>query len=388
MIKDKSTAQIKGASIASAWAASMPHRTPSPDTLRKRNTVTIGTERVGNITSTDIPGHYPSEDHTWSLPTFRQNLNVTFHRNTPTEAIFSLTGCDASLANAFRRILLSELPTLAIEEVFIRQNTSIIQDEVLAHRLGLIPLKANRAALKWLRPKRKAEEDSDRPADPAYDHNTVQLSLCIKSEWRDGARDAAKKGESDPELLFTNTAVYARDIEFHPVGQQTTLFSPAAGAVVPTNPDILIAKLRPGNELDITVHAQMGLGRDHAKFSPVATASYRLMPIIDILQPITGSDARKFARCFPRGVIGLRDTDGDVEAFVQDPMRDTVSRECLRHPEFEGKVKLGRRRDHFIFSVEGTGQWDSDDMFLDSIAVLRQKCVDMKRCLAALRENV
>lgn len=50
------------------------------------------------------------------------------------ELEFDLIGCHSSLANALRRILLSEVPTMAIEKVFILNNTSLIQDEVLAHR--------------------------------------------------------------------------------------------------------------------------------------------------------------------------------------------------------------------------------------------------------------
>ena len=57
--------------------------------------------------------------------------------------VFDMIGIDASLANAFRRIMLSEVPTMAIELVYISNNTSIIQDEVLAHRLGLIPINAD-----------------------------------------------------------------------------------------------------------------------------------------------------------------------------------------------------------------------------------------------------
>ncbi|XP_015224819.1 PREDICTED: DNA-directed RNA polymerases I and III subunit RPAC1-like, partial [Cyprinodon variegatus] len=56
---------------------------------------------------------------------------------------FDMVGIDAAIANAFRRILLAEVPTMAIEKVFIYNNTSIVQDEVLAHRLGLIPIKAD-----------------------------------------------------------------------------------------------------------------------------------------------------------------------------------------------------------------------------------------------------
>lgn len=50
------------------------------------------------------------------------------------ELEFDLIGCSAALANAYRRILLSEVPSMAIEKVFMLNNTSIIQDEVLAHR--------------------------------------------------------------------------------------------------------------------------------------------------------------------------------------------------------------------------------------------------------------
>ena len=67
-------------------------------------------------------------------------------------------------------------------------------------------------------------------------------------------------------------------------------------------------------------------------------------------------------------------------------MRDTVSRECLRHEEFRNKVKLGRVRDHFIFSVESVGQFDSEELFLDSVRVLREKCVRLKREVGNLRE--
>ena len=89
---------------------------------------------------------------------------------------FDMIGIDSSIANAYRRILLAEvkkhlrkiyfdkifpnlnyfkkIPTMAIEKVYIANNTSVIQDEVLAHRLGLIPLKANPNLFKF-KPNRK-----------------------------------------------------------------------------------------------------------------------------------------------------------------------------------------------------------------------------------------
>eukprot|EP01094_Clydonella_sp_ATCC50884_P024479 TRINITY_DN6141_c0_g1_i1.p2 TRINITY_DN6141_c0_g1~~TRINITY_DN6141_c0_g1_i1.p2 ORF type:complete len:117 (-),score=21.44 TRINITY_DN6141_c0_g1_i1:101-451(-) len=55
---------------------------------------------------------------------------------------FSLTGADTSMANALRRIMLAETPTMAIDIVEIETNSTVLHDEFLAHRLGLIPLAA------------------------------------------------------------------------------------------------------------------------------------------------------------------------------------------------------------------------------------------------------
>jgi DNA-directed RNA polymerase I and III subunit RPAC1 len=314
---------------------------------------------------------------------------VTFHQNEPLLASFSLVGIDASLANAFRRIMLAEIPTLAIENVFIENNTSVIQDEVLAHRLGLIPFKGGKQGLhEFLRWHAKPAPGED-PYANCFDYNTVKLELNVTCEVN---RDAAPD-EADPRKAYHHAHVYASDIVFTPIGSQAQYFA-GDDAIVPTNPDILIAKLRPRQTIDLSMHMHKGRGSDHAKFSPVATASYRLMPTIDITRPILGDDAVKFARCFPEGVIGLEEVTaaeakkkgsgyegkaGETKAVVRDPMRDTVSRECLRHPEFEGKVKLGRRRDHFIFSIESTGQWDSDELFLESIKHLKLKCKKLEQ---------
>lgn len=291
-------------------------------------------------------------------------------------------------------MLLAEIPTLAIEYVFVQNNTSVIQDEVLAQRLGLIPLKVDSQGLtEYLRWFPKFEEGTDQSErdKAAFDYNTIALRLkvdCTRNE-------ATAKGETDPRRKYHNAHVYAKDIEFRPFGRQLQYFG-GEKAIKPTNPDILIAKLRPGQCIDIDMHAILGVGSDHAKFSPVATASYRLLPTITITKPILGKDAEKFVECFPKGVTiletvtkeeaaqkgsGYEGHEGELKAVVKDPMRDTVSRECLRHEEFEGKVKLGRVRDHFIFSIESVGQRESDELFLMTTALLKEKCQRLRRNL-------
>ena len=56
---------------------------------------------------------------------------------------FDLIGVDASVANALRRLMIAEVPTMAIENVYMYNNTSVMHDEILSHRLGLIPILAD-----------------------------------------------------------------------------------------------------------------------------------------------------------------------------------------------------------------------------------------------------
>ena len=261
---------------------------------------------------------------------------------------------------------------------------------MLSHRLGLVPLTGDAEGLKWLRWKKRVDgEEAPEPSD----FNTVVMKLQVECR----RNESAKKGEEDPLKAYHNAHVYASEMKWQVIGQQEERFPEPGGVIRPVNPGILLAKLRHGQAIDLEMHCVKGIGADHAKFSPVATASYRLLPTIDIVKPIIGADAKKFARCFPKGVIGVEDIteeeasrkgsgyeghEGEKKAVVKNPFKDTVSRECLRHDEFVGKVKLGRVRDHFIFSVESTGQFNSDALFLESVQLLKMKCTTLKRDLA------
>ncbi|XP_028514803.1 DNA-directed RNA polymerases I and III subunit RPAC1 [Exaiptasia diaphana] len=192
----------------------------------------VGLEEHGvtNTRSTDFPGNYDGYDDTWSQEKFEEKFKIDVIRMSSNDMEFDMIGVDASIANAFRRILLAEVPTMAIEKVFIYNNTSIIQDEVLAHRLGLIPIFADPREFSF--PK---EGDTD-----VKDDTTLIFDLkvkCIKNK-------NAPKDATDPDELYINSKVTTEHLKWIPTSQQAKMYRPQD--IRPVHNDILIAKLRPG----------------------------------------------------------------------------------------------------------------------------------------------
>ncbi|KAK7901137.1 hypothetical protein WMY93_017906 [Mugilogobius chulae] len=327
-----------------------------------RSRVILGEFGVKNVHTTDFPGNYPGCDDSWNLGRFQKNFSINVVQLDENSMEFDMVGIDAAIANAFRRILLAEVPTMAIEKVFIYNNTSIVQDEVLAHRLGLIPIKADPRLFEF----RNSGEDT--AAEEGSEIDTIQLQLKVKCS----RNPRASKDSSDPRELYLHHMVYSKDLKWMPIGNQADVF--ADTVIGPVHDDILIAQLRPGQELDIVMHCVKGIGKDHAKFSPVATASYRLLPEITLLERVEGEQAERLQRCFSRGVIELEDDNGEKVAKVVNSRLDSCSREVLRHDDLKNLVKLGRVRDHFIFTVESTGILPPDVLVTEAIKVLMSKC--------------
>ncbi|NP_001264560.1 DNA-directed RNA polymerases I and III subunit RPAC1 isoform 2 [Gallus gallus] len=288
----------------------------SMDELRER--VVLGEFGVRNVHTTDFPGNYPGYDDAWDQRRFEEAFRVDVVREEDGVLEFDMVGIDAAIANAFRRILLAEVPTMAVEKVFVYNNTSIVQDEILAHRLGLIPIRA------------------------------------------------------DPRLFEYRNQVYSKHMTWVPLGNQTDLFPDADFR--PVHDDILIALLRPGQEIDVLMHCVKGIGKDHAKFSPVATASYRLLPDITLLQPVEDEAAETLQKCFSPGVIEIQNIKGKKVARVANARLDTFSREVFRHEGLKNLVRLARVRNHYIFSVESTGILPPDVLVTEAIKILMGKC--------------
>lgn len=93
---------------------------------------------------------YGFGDKEFSVKELEKNMKIQIVKKLQDdfELEFDIIGITPAFANAFRRLMLSEVPSMAIEKVYIYNNTSIVQDEILAHRLGLIPLKGEIRATK------------------------------------------------------------------------------------------------------------------------------------------------------------------------------------------------------------------------------------------------
>ena len=85
---------------------------------------------------------------------------------------------------------------------------------------------------------------------------------------------------AEEERIFNHSNVYSGDLVWIPIGNQAAKFK--SNPPRPLLDDILIAKLRPGQEIEMELICEKGIGKTHAKWSPVCTAYYRLMPDIRI----------------------------------------------------------------------------------------------------------
>lgn len=142
----------------------------------------------------------------------------TLHNRNPTLTVrklrtdkvkFTLEGTDASVANALRRVIIAEVPTFAIDFVTVNENTSVLHDEFVAHRLGLVPIR-------WKGDRLLQEGSEPYPFPDECDCDLVNSDVCpkccIKLELEvtnengvDG--DAIPVTSRDLKIVFPDTAM-------------------------------------------------------------------------------------------------------------------------------------------------------------------------------------
>ncbi|KAJ2893584.1 RNA polymerase ii subunit 3 [Zalerion maritima] len=165
---------------------------------------------------------------------------------------FEITDVDLAFANSVRRIVLAEVPTIAIDLVEVSENTSVCADEFLAHRLGLIPLNS--------RDVEKLNYSRDCDCEAHCELCSVTLHLNAKCTTEDTMK------------------VYARDLVPE---QSEQSVSDGLGLPVITDPEgqgVLIAKLRQGQEIRLRCVAKKGIAKEHAKWCPTSAVGFEYDP--------------------------------------------------------------------------------------------------------------
>lgn len=325
-------------------------------------------------------------DNAWDFDEFRDRLAVRVtkltkqsqHADATLE--FDLVGCDPSFANALRRILIAEVATVAIEHVFVVNNTSIIADEVLAHRLGLVPLAVDARAL-----------ETRQAGDAAHEKNTVVLKLDVscRRDARDGGRVVGERvtaadlrwlpgGSQLPDETGCRFAPGGQARMFGPGGGGGNNSSSKGGEPRAVHPDLLLAKLKPGQQIALEAHCVVGTGREHAKWSPVATAWYRLLPELALLQPRAAELEPSERRALAAELPGLLFLDPETGALRAADARDhemllEKARRLSGEDRWKGVLEVRKRKDHFLFTVESTGAVPPDELVRRAIGVLADK---------------
>ena len=136
-----------------------------------------------------------------------------------------LKGIPIQYANALRRICHNGAPIYAVENVDILENTSVLADEGVAHRIGLIHLKTD------------LESSKD-------GNETDKIMLTLDS------------GVSDETRTVLSGELKSQDPN-----------------VIPTSNDIPIVTLAPGQSLKVEAHARLGIGTEHAKWNSANVAT-------------------------------------------------------------------------------------------------------------------
>uniref|UniRef100_A0A0C9RRI1 TSA: Wollemia nobilis Ref_Wollemi_Transcript_19120_1327 transcribed RNA sequence n=1 Tax=Wollemia nobilis TaxID=56998 RepID=A0A0C9RRI1_9CONI len=271
---------------------------------------------------------------------------------------FELKNTDASIANALRRVMIAEVPTIAIDLVEIESNSSVLNDEFIAHRLGLIPLSSERAM------EMRFSRDCDAcDGDGQCDYCSVEFVLNVKCEG-DQTLDVTSFDlmSSDERVVPVDTVPRATDMNDYEAEQR----------------GIIIVKLRRGQELKLRAIARKGIGKDHAKWSPAATVTFMYEPDIHInenlMETLTLEEKQEWVDSSPTRVFKIE--EGTHQVVVHDAEAYTYDEEIIKKAESMGKpglVSIIAKEDSFIFTVESTGAVKASQMLINAIDVLKQK---------------
>jgi len=254
------------------------------------------------------------------------------------EVKFLLEGVTPAFVNTLRRIMMSEVPAMAVEWVDFRKNDSVVADELLANRLGQIPL--------------------------TFDEKAYNLPEDCKCEGKGCSR-------CQVELVLKKKGpcvVYSGDLKS------------SDKDVKPVFDKIPITELFDGDELEFEAIAQLGLGKKHAKWQ-AAVVGYKNKPAVTInARECTGEKCRKCVERCVRKV--LRAEKGRIT--VTDPFECSLCLQCVEICP-KGAVKVETAEDSFVFTVETASGLRPEEIAERAAKRLEEKAAEFEKALGKLK---
>lgn len=240
---------------------------------------------------------------------------------------FLVDGVNAAFANSLRRTMVAEVPIMTVEDIFYFDNSSIVPDEVLAHRIGFVPLTTDLD--NYVLP-----EECDCEAELGCPKCRAGLTMDIE------AKD-------------DTVTVYSGDLV------------PEDPSIAPVSKRIPLAKLAPGQAIKFEAYAQLGQGKVHAKWSPVSMCVYQNVALVDV------EDEAATKECLDACGDDVAVIEGDVLKVIdiQGFERCRRCRELVSHEEIIG----GLKKDEFLFTVESTGGLPPERIVKEAVKMLKQK---------------
>ena len=147
---------------------------------------------------------------------------------------------------------------------------------------------------------------------------------------------------------------------------------------------IAIVKMGPGQRLKLKAIARMGIAKEHAKWCPVAVATYRFLPIIRIhdeqVATLTMEQKAEIVECCPDKILEIDASSGNIVAaqnadematFTEDlKFTQAAMKKKREDPDF---VTVTQSDNEFLFSVESTGAMDAEEILISSLRVLKDR---------------
>src|SRR3989344_147038 len=247
------------------------------------------------------------------------------------KTIFSISGINAAMANAIRRYVLEQVPTLAIEEVNMSRNDSALYDEMVALRLGLVPLTTD------LKSYNKKEECKCKGAGCA----SCQLVFTFKG-----------KG---PGPVYSD-AIETKDPKVKP-------------AIL----KLPIVKLLKDQEIKADGIIVLDTGKTHAKFSP-GLVTYRGYPSIK-----AGKNAnvkKAVEEC--KGAVVAKGSSLEIKDITK--WNESYEEMCENNG-FETEYS----EEEFIFTAEAWGQLSVKDILVQAMKIFDEKLEEFNKLIKKLK---